>query len=426
MATPKGEATRRQIVEAAWAAAEDAGIEQLLGGVSLREVARRAEVSASVVTYHFGTMADLAEAMVQSCMDELSMLPVEAVAEFLDQGGASVAESIRAAADTNWDILAEPVEQRYERRLMRLFAATGSPIDGERIRRAFAEGYWEPVIAHLEQIYVASAERLGMRFIEPFTAASVARVGAAMNESLIQQWIIQRDDSFKRLHSDAIVALLIAVSVPAGRSGELPELELRFSGWVDSYTRTAGADPDDQVIDLMRDLAVSAAGLFANDNDGVTLTDVANAVALPVRDVAARFASVRHVAAVSFFRHVERIQEASVRRVDRDPLLGLVDLLCELARAAQSDRHSAHALLAERTRAQMTALKVTETTDVRILVPLGPVLFARLRPLVDRSNDVVYDLSAIMLDTVLAYAATRPDLAPAAVAEVVVRLIPPN
>jgi hypothetical protein len=104
----------------------------------------------------------------------------------------------------------------------------------------------------------------------------------------------------------------------------------------------------------------------------------------------------------------------------------MVDLLCELARAAQSDRHSAHALLAERTGAQMTALKVTETTDVRILVPLGPVLFARLRPLVERSDDVVYDLSAIMLDTVLAYATTRPDLAPAAVAEVVLRLIPPN
>ena len=90
------------------------------------------------------------------------------------------------------------------------------------------------------------------------------------------------------------------------------------------------------------------------------------------------------------------------------------------------DRFGAQALLAERARAQMASLKVTESTDVRILVPLGPVLFARLRPLVDRTDDVVYDLSAIVLDTVLAYATTRPDLAPAAVAEVALRLIPSN
>jgi len=143
-----------------------------------------------------------------------------------------------------------------------------------------------------------------------------------------------------------------------------------------------------------------------------------------VREVARRFGSVRRVAAVSFHRHVAGIDQAARHRVGVDPILGVVDLICELARRAQSDRQCARALLGERIGAQLDSTQVVDVDDIRISVPLGPVLFDVARPVTDLAPERLYDVVALMVDTALDYAMTRPDAAPAAVAELVLRLLP--
>ena len=160
--------------------------------------------------------------------------------------------------------------------------------------------------------------------------------------------------------------------------------------------------------------------------DDVTMTEVARTMGRPVRDVANRFGTVRRVAAVSFFRHVEAVEEAAIRRAHVDPLLGVVDLMCELARRAQADRQCARALLAERLGAELVAPKVSAIDDVRFQVPIGPILYAAAEPVTDLSPDGLYEVTALMIDTLLGFAMTRPEVAPAHIADVVMRLLPQN
>ena len=421
MGTAKGEAARAGIIAAAWDAVDDTGVEQLLAGVSLRDVAKRAGVSPSTVTYHFESMAALADAMAEALLAQLSMVPVEAVEELLLVEGGNAADSIRAAADLNWAILTLEEEQRYERRLMRLFAATGSPRDGERLRRLFSTGYWGAFLPYLEDVYTRAVELLGLRFIEPFTAESVARIGAALNESMVQQWMIDPGVVRPTLHSDALVALVSAVTVPEAHAGEIAELEVGLAQGVSM----GDASPQElSDIEELRSIAALAAPLFVERFDDVTLTDVARTVGISVRDVAARFGTVRRVAAVSFARHVDVLDEAATRRALLDPVLGVVDLLCELARCAQSDRQCALALVAERLSAQLSVGRVRDLDDIRFQVPVGPTLFTMAGPMTDLSPDALYDTVALMVDTALVYAMTRPDVAPAAVAGTVLRLLP--
>jgi AcrR family transcriptional regulator len=417
MSTRKGEAARERIIAAAWDAVDDTGVEQLLAGVSLRQVAERAGVSPSSVTYHFESMPALADAMAQWLLAQLQDFPVDAVEQLLLAERGSLADAIRSACELNWNRLTSEEQQRYMRRLMRLFAGTGSTVDGARLSELLRSRYWGRFVPDVEELYDRILSQLGLRWREPFDAGVLARAGAGW---WIQQWMVDRSLR-ARTYADVLVALVSAATVPADHAGEIAELELALP----EIFREVGADHRDAVdFPERHQLAARAAPLFDDDFDDVTLTDVARAMGLPVREVSTRFGSVRRVAALAFARHLPAVDEAGARRTHLDPMVGLADLLCELARRAQSDRQCARALLAERIGAQLDAPQAVEVDDIRISVPLGPLLFEVARPVTDLGPEQLYDVAALMVDTALDYAMTRPDAAPAAVADLVLRLLP--
>lgn len=426
MATRKGEAARNRILAAAWDEIDDLGVEQLLAGVSIRDVAARAGVAPSSVTYHFGTTAELADAMADWLLERSTMAPLtdlEGVEDVILAHAGNLADAIRMASDLNWARLTSDEEQDFARRVMRLFAATGSTVDGERMSDRLNTRYWGSFLPEVAALYDRVLGRLGLHWVEPFEAETLARMGPSW---LIQQWMVDRSVR-STLYGDIVVGLMSAITAPVARSQELAELEVRLPalpvdplGMVEASAREL-ADVEEQ-----RELAAAAAPLFVERFDDVTMTEVARMMGHPVREVAARFGTVRRVAAVSFFRHVGAVEEAATRRAHMDPLLGVVDLMCELARRVQGDRQCARALLAERLGAELVAPRVSEIDDVRFQVPIGPLLFSAAAPVTDLSPDGLYEVTALMIDTLLGYAMTRPDAAPAHIADVVMRLLPKN
>ncbi len=425
MATRKGEAARDRILAAAWDEIDDLGVEQLLAGVSIRDVAARAGVAPSSVTYHFGTTAELADAMADWLLERSTMAPLtdlEGVEDVILDHAGNLADAIRLASDLNWARLTSDEEQRFARRIMRLFAATGSTVDGDRMSDRLNTKYWGSFLPKVAALYDRVLGRLGLHWVEPFEAETLARMGPSW---LIQQWMVDRSVR-PTLYGDIVVGLVSAITAPVERSRELAELEVRLPNLVDPLGLVEPSDRELADVEEQRELAPAAAELFVERFDDVTMTEVARTMGRPVRDVANRFGTVRRVAAVSFFRHVEAVEEAATRRAHVDPLLGVVDLMCELARRAQADRQCARALLAERLGAELVAPKVSAIDDVRFQVPIGPILYAAAEPVTDLSPDGLYELTALMIDTLLGFAMTRPDVAPAHIADVVMRLLPQN
>jgi AcrR family transcriptional regulator len=417
MPTRKGEAARARIIEAAWDAVDDRGVEHVLAGVTLRQVAERAGVSPSSVTYHFDSLEALADAMVSWLFDQLSDFPVDVVEQTVLAQSNGLAGAIRGACALNWQRLTSPDQVRFMRRLMRLLAGTGSAVDGARQAELIRTQYWGRFLPEVEELYDRILSRLGLQWREPFDATALARAGAGW---WVQQWMV--DPSVRpETYADVFVALVSAATVPADHAGEIAELELALPQIFDDVGAN-DAEPVD--LDELHALAARTAPLFDAGYEEVTMTDLARAIGLPVREVSERFGSVRRVAALAFARHLPAVEEAAARRAHVDPLVGLADLLCELARCAQADRQCARALLGERIKAQMEAPRVKRPDDIRAQVAFGPALFRSAAEVSDLSPNELYDVVALVVDTVLTRSITRPETSPAAVADTALQLFP--
>ena len=239
MATRKGEAARDRILAAAWDEIDDLGVEQLLAGVSIRDVAARAGVAPSSVTYHFGTTAELAAAMADWLLERSTMAPLtdlEGVEDVILDHAGNLADGIRLASDLNWARLTSDEEQRFARRIMRLFAATGSTVDGDRMSERLNTRYWGSFLPQVAALYDRVLGRLALHWVEPFEAETLARMGPSW---LIQQWMVDRSVR-PTLYGDIVVGLVSAITAPVERSRELAELEVRLPNLVDPL-RPGGA-----------------------------------------------------------------------------------------------------------------------------------------------------------------------------------------
>lgn len=136
------DAAKAAIVEAAWRVVDRQGVVQLLAGVSLRDIAEEIDISASTISYHFDGQEGLAWAMIESLVDARDLEPLRALTEVVhaEPGTIDPSELVRAAAQADWDELSRPESSTFERRLMRVLAATGSDADGERITARLRDG----------------------------------------------------------------------------------------------------------------------------------------------------------------------------------------------------------------------------------------------------------------------------------------------
>ena len=240
-------------------------------------------------------------------------------------------------------------------------------------------------------------------------------MSTAMVERLLHQWMVDPDGIRDDMAADGMVALYSALLRPDHQRVHVDELE-------SSMRRRDLADPEvAERLQWSRQVAVSAADLFVRPPMEVTLTEIAEAAGVSVRSVGERFRNPVEVAAVSTYRHLPLLSAAFDRRVETDVELGLVDALCELVRLARAEPNTWGALALERPRSAFRG----DSDGIHLTVPLDAIVETSVEAMGSGlSEGERTDISRLVVDTVLSYALTRPGAAPAAVAELALRLLP--
>lgn len=412
--TRKGEETRRRILAAAWDLSDARGAEALLGGVTLRELAAASGLSASAITYHFPTMADLGVAMAQHLLSNMSPLPVGVVDELLDQTvDQGLLGPARAAATMNWAVLTSPEEVLFDRRMRRCFSISA---DVPEIRAALAE-LAEMWVEDISLIFERTHERLQLAPTSPFVVRELALGSTALAEGMVHHWVLNPDGVRPDLVPDLLVALLSALVAPREHVVELAEIIAAIP--------TAGSDGSmsdpDELVALAT--AAGAAGLFAHGLGGVTLTKSARALGVPTEQLVVGFGSVRRLAACSFARHLEPVRTAIERRPAAGDHVSLTDGVYELVRCARADRHAALALLHERQLAHQ-GVDGGSRPDVMAAVPLDDLFVTPVATSTGATEASARELATLLVDTVLAQAATRRTATLADLTETALRLLP--
>ncbi len=403
--TPKGEATRRRILEAAWALSEQKGAEALLGGVTLRELAAAVDLTPSAISYHFPTMRELGLAMVRYLDDDDSAIPIEVVDELLrsacDDGLAAAAH---AAASMNWAAVTSPGQVKLEQRILRSIAI--APDD--EVARPLVKEILERWTASLGGIYARTLEVSDRQLVEPFELVEVTEVIEAIAEGLLHRWMVDKERIRPDLAADMIVGLLTVITTPKQSPTALGEL-------------SAGLDPDRFRTDGSEsELAERAASMFHDGFEDVTLTQIAVHLGIDLADLTPWAVTVRHLAARSFARHVPQITLAFGRRQEKGPEVVLTDGVYELARCTSADPHCALALLHERQSAAMNS--PARELDMRLLVPLGALFEDAVGDLTDLPGDAA--VADLLIDTVLGQGATRQRTPPAELTSLALRFLP--
>jgi AcrR family transcriptional regulator len=410
--TPKGAATRRKIVETAWALSDARGAEAMLAGVTLREIAAAADMTPSAVTYHFPTLQSLGLAMVEHLTDpETTTIPVEMVGELLDRWAEhGMVAAARMAAQVNWELLTSEPEVLFEQRFTRCYAVAATSPEVRQMMRQMVAAW----IAELTEIYERTADRLQLSIVEPLELSEMAQAVAAMAEGLLHNWMCDPDSVRPELLADMVEALSSSLLVPSTRSVALAEV----SSGLPMTTSTAAPDDGDAAA------AAAVASLFAEGVAEVTLTEVARAMGCGPEEVAERFGSVDGVAALSFVRHVGRVAEAVDRRQEVTAAVRLTDGVYELTRCVQGDPHCAIALLQERQRSAILPATSSPGRAVGASMSFATALLPPLRALVDRPDADLAELAELIVDTSLGHGATHPRTPPGAITDVVLRLVP--
>ncbi len=403
--TPKGETTRRRIIEAAWTLSEQKGAEALLGGVTLRELAAAVDMTPSAVRYHFPSMQELGVAMVHQLGEDESAIPIEIIDELLGAAGdESLAAKAHAAASMNWAGLTTPGQQTLEKRTLRSLAVAP---DDEAVLPIIRDvmGRWTESLC---AIYERTLEETDRQIVEPFELVEVTEAIEAIASGLLHRWMIDRDRVRPGLAADMIVGFLSVVTTPKQSPTALGEI-------------SATLDPD-----LFRqdgsesELAERAAPMFRHGFEDVTLTQVAAHLGIGLESLTPWAGTVRHLAARSFSRHVPQVAAAFGRRPEAGPEVVLTDGVYELARCASADPHCALALLHERHTAAMNPPPAE--LDVRLLVPLGQEFAEAIRNQTDVEGDAT--LTDLVIDIVLCQAATHPRTPPAETTALALRFVP--
>ncbi len=413
----RSEDARASIVGAAWRLADRRDVTQLLAGVSFRDVARELGISASTISYHFSGPADLAWAMLDALVDGIDLEPLRVLTAVLraEEIPTDVASLVRAASQADWDVLATEDSAAFERRLMRALAATGGHGDGRVIAARLRDDIWGRYLSALTDLIDVICDRSDRHFAEPVTSQEMARMSTAMVERLLHQWMVDPDGVRDDLAADGMVAIYSALLRPNHQRVHVDELEA-------SMRRRDEADPElAERLQWIRNVAVAAADLFTRPPLEVSLTEIAEVAGVSVRLVGDRFRSPMEVAAISTYRHLPVLSAAFDRRVEIDVELGLVDALCELVRLARAEPNTWGALAIERPRSAFRGA----ADGVHLAVPLDAVVETSVEAMGLGLGEVErIDLSRLVVDTVLSYSLTRPGAAPAAVAELALRLLP--
>ncbi len=169
--TPKGSLKREAILDAALAVFGEVG----LHGASLREIARRVDVSHQSLMHYFPTKNELLMAVLRRRDERLRR-------HFTDDGGMALGELLSLAEDN----AAMPgVIELY------IMASAEATNEDHPAHRYYAE-FYESIIASNSRYLKRAADRGVLR--EGWTPETAARAVLGMMDGLQLQWLYDRKD----------------------------------------------------------------------------------------------------------------------------------------------------------------------------------------------------------------------------------------
>lgn len=411
-------ATRAAILEAAWRLVDQRAAVGVVGAASLAAIAAEAGVSRAGLVHHVPTRRDLGLVMADRLVAASTGLSYEDVAEVLrDMAPERVLEAIRDVAQANWDALNEPDAGGFEARFLRVMSAAfnGGP-EADELRRVVAERYWGRFLPDLMTAYEIGMQRAHLRLVEPFTLEEVARILEGLADALMRQSLLEPGAVREELYADAVAVVLSAITTPRSEVIAVEDLSAYF-------VQQAAAVPRMDLEGWMPFLR-QVGPLFVDGVGGISFHALAAAgtAGRTATEIRQTFGTVQSVAACVFVRHMPRFERA-VRGLDQDPDAALQQLLVEVARAAGEEPHLAQALLAERLRSRTAVGAEVGPNDIRMLVPVAPMVSAAMR-LIGLPLRALVDLGSTVLNAVLAEASAYPSDPPETVVEHALRLIP--
>lgn len=411
----RGEQTLEDIVEAAWRLSDREGAARMLAGVTLGAVAEEAGMTRAGLSHHFTSREELALAMAESLVAGFSMAPVEEVTQWLSELAVEdVLDSLRVAAQANWNAHSRPDQLLGASRMLALYAGGIGPHAVGEVRGLAGARFLGQLLSHMGEVYEAALGRAGLRLIEPFTYHELARMLEGLGGALLVQHATQPGTIRDDLYADVVAVILSAITTPSAQPAEVQDLAMAFARQAAVVQRIDLSDWLDFLVDV--------APAFVDGTDQVAFSALARAGGCPAGEIRETFGTVRFVAACCFVRHMVPVVEAASRN-SSGPDRALSDVLCEISRWAAAEPYIAQALLAERLLARTIHGNEIGPADIRVLVPLAPVMSATMGHLTLPLPQLVR-LGSSMAHTLLVHASTHVTEPPHVAAELASRLIP--
>jgi len=385
----------------------DLPLDRVVGALSADEVAEAAGRTSGAFFHHFGDM----ERYAAELLEHVDVMGSDDFMEGLEHVFAEVApddipDLIRAGAEYVWACHDDDSEGPANSLLMLACHFGEQPLSpgGRTPGQVLGSSYWAVHLPKLAASYEVLMERWGRSFIEPFTAETFAALSAALEWGM---WLLERGGVGRispRLYADVIVALFVATTRPVTESYRFDDVEAvllrrRQPLEIDRFT-------DDQWRLLGRSF----------EKGRVPMSAVADVLGLSVEKATALFGDADGAAALCSRAWLRGLEEAAGRKPTAPPSRRLADVLVELARSARANPVVSQAVLVQRSEATRTPPEEPER-DIRLLVPLDVPVAEQLALVAPHDGD-----AGLLVDAVLLLASTRPTMAPAAMAEQVLRL----
>lgn len=414
------DSTRDELIRAGLELNDELPLARLFAGSPSARVAERAGVTTGSFFHHFRDAAAFSEAVVRSYLHDRPL-----VRDIRTLVGDAVTiddweRSLPTAFLGVWQLVIGDPTMRAERRgQMHLYAHHRTPlparVDGDSDSDGADPGTVGEVLGsiyraqatEIETTWKSLVEAAELRLYGPIEARRLSVVFLSLLLGL--EIIHDVDPSLvdDHLYADASIALIGAVTRPDTSSRHVQTSVVLGQEIEGSPQARSGA----RRRETNRNHVIAATtGMFDLGWDHIRLRDVADASGLSAQTVINLFGAVRKVCASTFRRHLDSYSAAIDAAMPERPVDAVRGALTVLARAAATEPNPARAFLVERLGVRLTDEFELSDDDIRVIVPYGLRIAPAVAAIAGRepADPDVADLTAAMIDTLLAHAIPRP------------------
>lgn len=419
-----GDGTRGELIRAGWELTDELALERIFG-ITTSGVAARAGVTTGSFFHHFRNMSDYAAALVHAMIDEDRTTPEEASDLAAAVRSGQIAASLSELLTMTWKrVGTDPQRQAERRRQMLLFAHLRATLpDGETVGDLLRSTF-RAQVDRTSTVWQAVLDLTEMRLDPPFDTARLAVVVQALLLGMELVHGMDPDAVDDTLFADATATLAGAVSRLDLRVPRVLVAEELGQEHDASPQARSGARRREETRNR---IVERSSGMFDDGWDHISASDVAEVSGVSTQTVLNLFGNVRTVCAATFVRHLPAFEAAIAEGMPDRPADATRDALVELARSASADPHPARAFLAERLGVRTSRSFDLSDDDIRVLAPFGLRLVYVVAELGGRDvgDPEVADVTAALVDAVLAHATPRPGRSEESAAAAL-RVLPPG